>query len=642
MIGAYLIAFGALTKIRAVFFLFKAYHFSIPTGAYVFVWVLLQIVGMEEESLYGGSGISWGAHVGGFVAGVGTMLVFRRGVLRKMIRNKNGELQALDDEEREQYEKQQAARAERESMRGTPEHQTCTSCGAEVGPFIDNCPMRSAPMRGDEAEEGLTEEEAVPGPTGIRPWHVILGVSGVMLLAAAFVATRKDGDTPTTVILPTDKKPGDYQFKGKPLSSWIKDLKDENLVKRREATEKLRGIDAEGAEELAPLLAPGLKDEDDEVRQLSAIVLSSINLDAGQPEVVAALEGAFRDKDKNVRRYAATAFVQMRQGKVEKLAPVLKSALADADPDVQRLARYIHENVDPDGTTTAPLGVKVDLLSARQGFQTRRVENKDNEFTPSGAAARPPADIFKTVRYRAPAGENVAYVTPDLGDGVKRPAVLWAHGGFKGIGPYLWLARSRNNDQTASAFRAAGCVLMCPAWRNENDNPGKFSLFYNEVHDLLAARDYLAALPYVDPERIYLAGHDTGGTLTLLAATASDRFRAIFSFGGAPDMKKLLAAGAYGNTPFDATIPSEVRLRSATLFAVAIRRPTFYFGGEDNSFGQDAPHHAGSCQEGRTPLPGVHRQGRHPLRHPRPPHPPGGPQDPERQGRDLHHHLHRG
>src|SRR4029079_19386422 len=143
---------------------------------------------------------------------------------------------------------------------------------------------------------------------------------------------------------------------------------------------------------------------------------------------------------------------------------------------------------------------------------------------------------------------------------------------------------------------------MCPAWRNENDNPGKFSLFMGELDDLLAAGNYLAELPYVDPERIYLAGHDSGGTLVLLAATATDQFRAVFSFGGAPDMKKFMESGAYGNIPFDPKSPGELRLRSATQFAVAIRRPTFYFGGDDNSFGLDAQAMEERAKKGGAPF----------------------------------------
>jgi dipeptidyl aminopeptidase/acylaminoacyl peptidase len=127
------------------------------------------------------------------------------------------------------------------------------------------------------------------------------------------------------------------------------------------------------------------------------------------------------------------------------------------------------------------------------------------------------------------------------------------------------------------AFLDAGLVLMCPSLRGENANPGSFEMFYGELDDLNAAADRLAALPYVDPERIYLAGHSAGGTLVLLAAASSDRFRAAFSFGGIPDVGAFAKGRA--DTPFDLEVHDEIRLRSPTSFAGAIRKPTFYFEG---------------------------------------------------------------
>jgi membrane associated rhomboid family serine protease/dienelactone hydrolase len=583
MVGAYFVAFGALTKIRMVFFLvFKPFYFMIPTGVYVFLWILSQLAGMEAEEKYGDTGVAWYCHAGGFALGVMTMLVFRREVLSKLIRNKSGELQALDDEEREEYEKKQTEKAAREGL---------------LPPEEEDIPVA------DVDEE---EEEVAAGPRGIRPWHVILGIAGLMLLAAAYIATRKDdSEEVTTVISATDKdrnkekKAAPADWKGKPLTAWVDALRDDNINMRRGTATELCSIDPERAAQLAPLLAPGLKDEDDDVRRLSAYVLSNIKLDPEQGEVVSSLDAALRDKNKSVRRYAATALGKIGISKPAKLAPIVQAALADTDPDVRRLGVYIHQNMDPDGTRTAPLNLRVDLLTARDGFTTKRVASS---FKPTGAAVKPPAETFRAVRYPSPAGELVAYVTPDPGDGKKHPAVLWAHGGFSGIGSYLWLPRSRSNDQSARAFREAGFVLMCPSWRNEHDNPGKFELFYGEVNDLLAARDYLAELPYVDPERIYLAGHSTGGTLTLLAATATDKFRAAFAFGGAPDMHKLLLAGAYNNTPFDSKNAQEARLRSATLFTPAIRRPTFYFEGEDSTFNQDAGEMAERAKRAQAPF----------------------------------------
>ncbi len=226
------------------------------------------------------------------------------------------------------------------------------------------------------------------------------------------------------------------------------------------------------------------------------------------------------------------------------------------------------------------------LLDARHGFTTRLIPSS---YKREGPAPDPPSGVFNKVHYQSDVGELVAYVTPDPGDGQRHPAVLWAHGGFGGIGDTFWQPASWRNDQSAAVFRKAGLVLMCPSWRGENDNAGHFEMFYGEVNDLLAAADYLATLPYVDHHRIYLAGHSTGGTLVLLAVAAGGRFRAAFSFGGAPDIERVVSDGAgYGNTPFDMRIQQEAILRSAVNYTGAIRTPTFYFEGINSSYCSDA------------------------------------------------------
>lgn len=202
-------------------------------------------------------------------------------------------------------------------------------------------------------------------------------------------------------------------------------------------------------------------------------------------------------------------------------------------------------------------------------------------------APRPPERLFERIRYKAPLGENVAYLTPDPKDGQRHPAVLWAHGGFGGIDSWLWEPAPLENDQTASAFRRAGVVMMIPSWRGENDNPGQFELFYGEVDDLLAARDHLASLPYVDPERIYLAGHSTGGTLVLLAAAATDGFRAAFSFGGMVNLRDAEFEDVA--TPFDTSDHAQADPRSAFAFTRGIRRPTFYFEGQQSGLNTFEP-----------------------------------------------------
>ncbi|GKX62714.1 alpha/beta hydrolase family protein [Pragia fontium] len=221
------------------------------------------------------------------------------------------------------------------------------------------------------------------------------------------------------------------------------------------------------------------------------------------------------------------------------------------------------------------------LSSARAKFKTDIV---DTSFQGDGEPATPPADIFSLVRYPAKDGNMAAFLTPDPQDGKKHPAVIWLIGGYGGIGhdDYFWAEQPRDNDQTGSAFRKSGLVMMVPSFRGENNNPGKYEMFYGEIDDLESARQYLASLPYVDPNRIYLAGHSTGGTRVLLGSEALTGFRAAFSLGGIPDLKSRIEMGKMMvEVPFNQNNLEEFRLRSPGVFVTSIKSPTFYFEGEE-------------------------------------------------------------
>lgn len=231
------------------------------------------------------------------------------------------------------------------------------------------------------------------------------------------------------------------------------------------------------------------------------------------------------------------------------------------------------------------------LLTARAlaNFKTKHV---DNNFKPSEAA--PEVEGYQLVRYPSPAGELAAYLSNDPGDGKPRPAVLWAHGGFGGIGP--------PTVAQAKPFLDAGCVVMCPSWRGENDNPGQFEMFYGEVEDAVAALGYLSKLPYVDPARIYMAGHSTGGTITLLTAASTPLLRAAFSLGGAPDMGSALRSGGYDNVPFDKRSDDEIRYRSPGQWISFLRAPTFYFEGANSFYVRDAKWMEATADRQSLPL----------------------------------------
>ena len=212
------------------------------------------------------------------------------------------------------------------------------------------------------------------------------------------------------------------------------------------------------------------------------------------------------------------------------------------------------------------------LLEARKGFQSKLVD-RGGDRTP---VPNPPANLFRLVKYDAAVGQLPAYLSPAPKDGKKGPAIIWITGGdCNSIDDGCWTEGPPANDQSASAYRKAGIAMMFPSLRGGNDNPGKKEGFLGEVDDVLAAADFLAKQDYVDPKRIYLGGHSTGGTLVLLVAECSDRFRAVFSFGPVDDVR------GYGPEylPFDVSNQTEIDVRSPRGWLATIKNPTFVFEG---------------------------------------------------------------
>ncbi len=96
----------------------------------------------------------------------------------------------------------------------------------------------------------------------------------------------------------------------------------------------------------------------------------------------------------------------------------------------------------------------------------------------------------------------------------------------------------------AQPYRDAGYVVLIPRCAARTASRGSFSLYFDEVDDVLAAADALARLPYVDQQRIFVAGHSAGGTLAALAAMASNRFKAAAALCGCMDQRLNADIGA--------------------------------------------------------------------------------------------------
>jgi alpha/beta superfamily hydrolase len=218
-----------------------------------------------------------------------------------------------------------------------------------------------------------------------------------------------------------------------------------------------------------------------------------------------------------------------------------------------------------------PVQEKISLVQARAGFKTKLApRGLDRDPLPD-----PPKSLFRKVTFDSPVGKLEGYLGQTAPGEAKHPAIIWITGGDCNSIDDVWSDSPPENDQTASAFRKAGIVMFFPSLRGGNQNPGAREGLLGEVDDVVAAADFLAGEPSVDKNRIYLGGHSTGGTLVLLVAECTDRFRAVFSFGPASDV------GNYDPQylPFDRTNSREIELRSPGRWLESIHGPTFVFEG---------------------------------------------------------------
>lgn len=224
------------------------------------------------------------------------------------------------------------------------------------------------------------------------------------------------------------------------------------------------------------------------------------------------------------------------------------------------------------------------LQEARRTFVTHLVKHERDATPPP----KPPAHAFSVVKYTGPLGAMNAYMTPvPKVVTARRPAVIWLSGGdHNSLGDHLWNAQRLEDDQSAKQLREAGIVMMVPGLRGGSQNPGDKEGMLGEADDVIAAADWLAKQPHVDPTRIFLGGHSTGGTLALLVAAQTDKFRAVFSFGPVDE-----AGGGYASDVmpwYNQGNRKEVMMRSPVYWLKDVKSPTFVIEGVDDPSNGDA------------------------------------------------------
>ena len=209
------------------------------------------------------------------------------------------------------------------------------------------------------------------------------------------------------------------------------------------------------------------------------------------------------------------------------------------------------------------------LLTERKGFETKLLKKK----TLTEKLITPPSEIFKIVKYNTKLGKMSAYISQHKESNEKRAAIIWLTGGFPASSPgKVWREVNTENEQTASVYRNNGIVMMFPSLRGIN-NPGNIEQFYGEVEDVISAGEYLKTLKHIDPKRIYLGGHSTGGTLALLVSESTDIFAGVISL-GPTDYHYGEENSIYKWTE------DEIYYRAPINFLSYIKTPTYIIEGE--------------------------------------------------------------
>lgn len=117
-----------------------------------------------------------------------------------------------------------------------------------------------------------------------------------------------------------------------------------------------------------------------------------------------------------------------------------------------------------------------------------------------------------------------------LGDGKRHPAIVWPHGGPDWSESHDWRA-------IFQFWNLNGFVVLAPNFRGSLGYGKRFETLNDRdwggghIEDLVWGKRELAKLPYVDPERIFIAGGSFGGYSTLAAITKHpEEFRAAAAF----------------------------------------------------------------------------------------------------------------
>jgi alpha/beta superfamily hydrolase len=240
----------------------------------------------------------------------------------------------------------------------------------------------------------------------------------------------------------------------------------------------------------------------------------------------------------------------------------------------------ILDSLRPSSGAVAP-APSLDQLRLRYP-QLRRMRVPPRSLPPEPLPPPPPPGI-ELVHYTGPAGKLSAYLHVPKDRKRRHPALLWCHGGFGGINRSQWRFSESARGEVGPLFADSDFVVLSPAWRGEAGSDGEPEIYWGEVDDALASIDYMAKLDFVDPARIYVAGHSSGAEIATFVGQRTTRVRAVFAFGAGLHEGNLEEEGVELTFPFDATNVAAAWFRSPLAGLADTKVPTFWFEGSENA-----------------------------------------------------------
>ncbi len=164
------------------------------------------------------------------------------------------------------------------------------------------------------------------------------------------------------------------------------------------------------------------------------------------------------------------------------------------------------------------------------------------------------------------------------------PGVIYNHDGVKGL--------STSTIARCQELAQQGYAVIAPTYRGEDGSEGTIEVAQGEVNDVLNALNLFRAMPRVDPKRIAFVGTSHGALVSLLAATKTDKVKAlVFGYGVADiyswfdylkESKQLgddaLTQQVYGKGPKDK--PENFRIRHALTILPNLRVPVLILQGD--------------------------------------------------------------